>query len=299
MASGYQCVSHSNETVRLRTLQSSRWKSGLKCRQPLGGHGRIKLRIKISLDSIWEALAALSTWDSCPRFPELLSSASLGSLQAKLQSDCHEGVAPSAKQAGRSTGRQRICRGTGRWHSQRRTGTIPLKKDVKSCDNGCTAHRTRAVEIHRLSGPVIETFLAIDEMPARAVGNTHGGIHANNAFFDNRILPGTLRRRKRMRRCITITTRRTDFQLMTASLQFKTQVSPLVHAVACHLHHLLSRVFVSRVFACHLHHLRLFVQDNEQITEFRPAVPVYLHTPISIVVPEVHTHCLAQCYIVA
>ena len=105
MASGYQCVSHSNETVRLRTLQSSRWKSGLKCRQPLGGLGRIKLRIRISLDS---------TWDSCPRFPELLSSAGLGSLQAKLQSDCHEGVAPSAKQAGRSTGRQRICRGTGR-----------------------------------------------------------------------------------------------------------------------------------------------------------------------------------------
>ena len=221
MASGYQCVSHSNGIVRLRTLQSSRWKSGLKCRQPLGGHGRIKLRIRMSLDSIWEALAALSTWDSCPRFPELLSSAGLGSRQAKLQSDCHEG--------GRSTGRQRICRGTGRWHSQRRTGTIPLKKDVKSCDNGCTAHRTRAVEIHRLSGPVIETFLAIDEMPARAVGNTHGGCHAN------------------------------------------------------HLHHLLSRVFVSRVFACHLHHLRLFVQDNEQITEFRPAVPVYLHTPVSMV----------------
>ena len=113
MASGYQCVSHSNGIVRLRTLQSSRWKSGLKCRQPLGGHGRIKLRIRMSLDSIWEALAALSTWDSCPRFPELLSSAGLGSRQAKLQSDCHEGVAPSAKQAGRSTGRQRICRGTG------------------------------------------------------------------------------------------------------------------------------------------------------------------------------------------
>ena len=102
MASGYQCVSHSNEIVMLRTLQSSRWKNGLKCRQPLGGHGRIKLRIRMSLDSIWEALAALSTWDSCPRFPELLSSAGLGSRQAKLQSDCHEDVSPSVKQAGRS-----------------------------------------------------------------------------------------------------------------------------------------------------------------------------------------------------
>ena len=90
MASGYRCVSHSNEIVMLRTLQSSRWKNGLKCRQPLGGHGRIKLRIRMSLDSIWEALAALSTWDSCPRFPELLSSAGLESRQAKLQSDCHE-----------------------------------------------------------------------------------------------------------------------------------------------------------------------------------------------------------------
>ena len=86
----------------LRTLQSSRWENGLKCRQPLGGHGRIKLRIRMSLDSIWEALAALSTWDSCPRFPELLSSAGLGSRQAKLQSDCHEDVSPSVKQAGRS-----------------------------------------------------------------------------------------------------------------------------------------------------------------------------------------------------
>ena len=77
----------------------------MKGTKNLGGLGRIKLRIRISLDS---------TWDSCPRFPELLNSAGLGSLQAKLQSDCHEGVAPSAKQAGRSTGRQRICRGTGR-----------------------------------------------------------------------------------------------------------------------------------------------------------------------------------------
>ena len=57
MASGYQCVSHSNEIVMLR--------------QPLGGHGRIKLRIRMSLDSNWDALAALSTWDTCPRFPEL------------------------------------------------------------------------------------------------------------------------------------------------------------------------------------------------------------------------------------
>ena len=110
----------------LRTLQSSRWKNGLKCRQPLGGHGRIKVRIRMSLDSIWEALAALSTWDSCPRFPELLSSAGLGSLQAKLQSDCHEGVAPSAKQAGRSTGRQRISRGTVALTAENRDN--PFKK---------------------------------------------------------------------------------------------------------------------------------------------------------------------------
>jgi len=54
----------------------------MKGTKNLGGLGRIKLRIRISLDS---------TWDSCPRFPELLNSAGLGSLQAKLQSDCHEG----------------------------------------------------------------------------------------------------------------------------------------------------------------------------------------------------------------
>ena len=85
MASGYQSVSHSNEIVMLRTLQTSRWNSGLKCRQPLRGHGRIKLRIRMSLDSIWEALAAPSIWDSCPRFLELLSAADLRSRQAKLQ----------------------------------------------------------------------------------------------------------------------------------------------------------------------------------------------------------------------
>ena len=95
-------VSYSYAAHMLRTLQTSRWNSGLKCRQPLRGHGRIKLHIRMSLDSIWEALAAPSIWDSCPRFLELLSAADLRSRQAKLQSDCHEDVAPSAKQAGRS-----------------------------------------------------------------------------------------------------------------------------------------------------------------------------------------------------
>ena len=70
MASDYQCVSYSYEFVMLRTPQTSRWNSGLKCRQPLRRDGRIKLRIRMSLDSIWEALAAPSIWDSCPRFLE-------------------------------------------------------------------------------------------------------------------------------------------------------------------------------------------------------------------------------------